>query len=105
MDRESEPIYEHHSNVPSPSYSNTHAGAAQEETDIITGSLQEAVSGSHYNGSKDMASQKERNPRSRISQAEAQRRELVMCRIGKQVDSAEEKEKESSKVLQGMKRN
>lgn len=50
-----------------------------------------------------MVSQGERHPRGRISQAEAQRQELVMCRIGKQVGSAEEKEKESSKVLRGTK--
>lgn len=41
----------------------------------------------------------ERHPRGRISQAEAQKQELVMCGTGKQVGSAEEKEKESSKVL------
>lgn len=45
----------------------------------------------------------QRHPRGRISEAEAQKQELVMCRTGKQVGSAEEKEKESSKVRRRMK--
>lgn len=70
--------------------------------DITTGSLQEADSGPHLlMAVKDIMSQGKASQR-RISQAEAQKQELVMCGTGKQVGSAEEKEKESSKVLKGM---
>lgn len=35
MDRESEPIYQHHSNAPSPLYGNAQAGGTQEEKTLL----------------------------------------------------------------------